>query len=89
MRRIIRESIIQEDSRKRTEMMADVEVIQLDNPDDFLTPQPDDNFSQQSAMNLDGFEDWPGSSLSKAYRRKDDRTPTLLALWNLDILQMS
>jgi hypothetical protein len=68
---------------------SDIEAIQLDNPDDFLTPQPDDNFSQQSAMNLDGFEGWPQSSLSKAYRRKDDRTPTLLALWNLDVLSMS
>ena len=67
----------------------DIEAIQLDNPEDFLTPQPDDNFIQQSAMNLDGFDGWPGSSLSKAYRRKDGRTPTLNTLWRLGLLEMS
>jgi hypothetical protein len=67
----------------------DIEAIQLDNPEDFLTPQPDDNFIQQSAMNLDGFEGWPQSSLSKAYRRKDGRTPTLNTLWRLGLLEMT
>jgi hypothetical protein len=66
----------------------DIESIQLDDPDDKLTPTHLDNFDQHSAMNWVGYDGWPKSSLSKAYRRKDGRTPTLLALWNLDILQM-
>jgi hypothetical protein len=69
----------------------DIEAVQLDDLRDTLTPIPDDNCTQISSSMWGDVErtGWKGSSLSKAYRRKDGRTPTLNALWQLDILEMN
>ena len=68
----------------------DIEVLQLDNLEDELTPGlEDDNCDQNSADNW-AFTDrqkWYNSSLSKAYRRKGGGTPTLDALKRLGIIK--
>jgi hypothetical protein len=70
---------------------GDIESMQLDDPDDTLTPVEDDNCEQSSAMiwsdDKFGHEDhWPDSALSKAYRRKDGGTPTLDELQELGLV---
>ena len=69
----------------------DIESMQLDDPDDTLTPVEDDNCEQSSAMiwSYDKFgheDDWPDSALSKAYRRADGGTPTLDELQELGLV---
>lgn len=58
----------------------DVEHVQYDNRWNELTPTPNDNVEQLSAEEDPTAKPWYRSSLSKAYRRKDGRTPTLDAL---------
>ena len=68
----------------------DIEAVQLDDPQDTITPEKDDNCWQVSA-NLWSKEEggrWQDSPLSKAYRRKDGRTPTLNTLWRLGNLEI-
>jgi hypothetical protein len=70
---------------------SDIESIQLDDLENTLTPVDDDNCEQSSAMEWsdDKFGDesgWPKSSLSKAYRRAVDGTPTLDELQELGLI---
>ena len=70
----------------------DIEALQLDNLEDELTPGiEDDNCDQNSADNwaFTNRQKWYDSSLSKAYRRKDGRTPTLDALKGLGIIKFA
>ena len=70
----------------------DMEVIQLDDPDNTLTPVDDDNCEQSSALiwadEVAGDEDeWPESSLSKAFRRPTgEGTPLLDELQDLGLI---
>lgn len=63
----------------------DVESQQLDDLYNTLTPTDEDNYSQRSATRWSG-ESWPESSLSKAYRKRGSRTPTLDTLQGLGII---
>lgn len=70
---------------------GDIESIQLDDPDDTLTPVEDDNCEQSSAMiwsddNFGDEDSWPESSLSKAYKRAAPGTPTLDELQELGLI---
>ncbi len=67
---------------------GDIESQQLDDLKNTLTPTYDDNHAQHSSKRWDG-DSWPESSLSKAYKRRRGRTPTLSALDMLDILEIS
>jgi hypothetical protein len=74
------------------ERRPDIESIQLDDLDNTLTPVEDDNCEQNSAMiwsddNFGDEDSWPDSSLSKAYRRAVDGTPTLDELQELGLLR--
>lgn len=68
----------------------DIEEFQLDSMDNFFTEKPDDNCGQGSADNWASIEggEWFENSLSKAYARRDGRTPTLNTLWRLGNLDM-
>ena len=68
----------------------DIEAIQLDDPLNTLTSDVDDNCSQVSAVWYAKEQDgtWQESPLSKAYRRKDGRTPTMNKLWRLGIVEI-
>ena len=65
----------------------DVEPQQLDDLYNTLTPTDEDNYSQRSATRWSG-EGWPESALSKAYRKRGDRTPTLDTLQGLGIIDV-
>jgi hypothetical protein len=62
----------------------DIESIQYDNLENELTPTPKDNVEQHSAEVDASTSPWHRSSLSKAYRRRDGRTPTVDALKSMD-----
>jgi len=66
---------------------GDVESQQLDDPYNTLTPTDIDNYQQRSARRWSG-EDWPESSLSKAYRIRSGRTPTLDTLQGMGIIDV-
>jgi hypothetical protein len=71
---------------------GDVESLQLDNLDNFLTQKVEDNCSQTSAENwsyTEGDGDWFDSSLSKAYRVKSGGTPTMDALQRLGLVEIN
>jgi hypothetical protein len=69
---------------------TDIEAVQLDDSQNTLTRADDDNCQQISAIRWSRKEggSWQDSPLSKAYRRKDGRTPTLNTLWRLGNLDM-
>jgi hypothetical protein len=72
---------------------GDIESIQLDDLRNTLTPVEDDNCEQKSAQiwsddNYGTEDEWPDSSLSKAYRRKGGGTPTLDELQALGIIKI-
>ena len=69
----------------------DIEVIQLDDPGNTITPNEDDNCFQTSALLWSKYEggSWQDSPLSKAYRRKDGKRPTLNALRRLGNLELA
>ena len=69
----------------------DIEAIQLDDPLNTLTSDIDDNCSQVSAAWYAKEQDgtWQASPLSKAYRRKNGRTPTMNTLWRLGIVDIN
>jgi hypothetical protein len=63
----------------------DIKQVQLDDELNTLTPEPDDNCAQKSSK-LHDKDDWVGSSLSKAYRRKSGATPTFDELNSLGLI---
>ena len=66
----------------------DIEADQLDDMNNTLTTSEDDNCPQLSAQLWSKSEkSWPESSLSRAYRRFDDNTPTLDALRKLKAIK--
>lgn len=66
---------------------GDIESVQLDDQVNTLTDDPGDNCSQRSSMEWDGRKAWPGSSLSKAYRRKGGGRPTFDELQHLGLIE--
>lgn len=68
---------------------GDIEEVQLDNLDNFLTTSVKDNCGQESALDwayTDGDGTWVESSVSKAYRVRGGGTPTLDALQRLKLV---
>jgi len=74
------------------ERRPDVDSIQLDDLKNTLTPVDVDNCEQSSAQiwgedELGDEDRWPRSPLSKAYKRRDGRTPTLDELQAIGIIK--
>lgn len=67
---------------------TDVESVLLDNMKNEKTPAIDDNCWQESSMDYNE-ENWWGSSLSRAYRRKGGGTPTLDKLESFGLVRYS